>query len=302
MWRIRLYNMHGTKNKPSGLSLWAAAALLLAAAVLALYLVFLRPRPIRQRRGIPLRAPRPAVQAGSRSADDRDIPLLSEDEKLLYSTVMDQRPIELPVFYYLLKKVRGMRLEDLRSLAAPRITYETYVDNPASARGRVDRVSGTLFRLKRTALPPNNAAGLTHVWEGQIIDRDINTYSFYLTNDPGRFAVKRDVVALYGIFFKIIVYKNRANEPFPSPLLIGKTLVRIDERRRRAGDRFKSAVAHAYRRNPVLVLLLIASCSVFVLSIVLAIRWEARAADARIRRARRLRRQTPAARPDEADL
>lgn len=286
MWRIRIYTADCTDGRRARMRTWVSIILFGAGVAAAVYLALRQPAG-RRRTRIPLAPAQLTVQPAGVEADAEP----DEGERLLYSTVVDQRPVELPVLYYVLKKVRGMTAQQLRSLADSTITYESYVDSPKLCRGRVDRVAGTLFRLKRTELHAGNASGLTRVWEGQIIDRNLDTYSFYLTDDPGPFEIKRDVVALYGVFLKIIVYTNRTGEPFPSPLLVGRSLVRIDEKRTPTRRRLRAAIAGVYQRSPVLVILLGLSCLAFVTLTCLAVRWENRKADARVRR---LRRRGPA--------
>ena len=94
-------------------------------------------------------------------------------------------------------------------------------------------VKGHLPRLVKTSLDPSKA-GLAAVYEGQVMDRSLNVYSFRLTEsprpvfEPGKVQIKdARHVRLRGIFMQIVVYQNRAQEDVATPLILGRRLVDI---------------------------------------------------------------------------
>ncbi|MBM4047835.1 MAG: hypothetical protein FJ279_22245 [Planctomycetes bacterium] len=153
----------------------------------------------------------------------------------LLLTVQDQEPLEKEPFYYLLRRVREMTHEELDSLRDPAITFDSYVDTPDRCRGKVHQVMGTLFRLQPTPLPADNPTGLPTLYEGQIVDRDVNMFSFYVLEEPGNVRLKEDSVLLNGVFLKVIAYKARSGQFHASPLLIGKRLVKVPQQHPRGG-------------------------------------------------------------------
>lgn len=170
-------------------------------------------------------------------------PLPPEKERALLAKLADQVPLRAPLhheaYYYLLNKVQNMTDAELEKDLDTTVAYADCARRPKEIRGRVVEVSGTLLRLERTPLNLSKA-GLSAVYEGQIMDRDQHIYSFFLSEPPQPSLVPGDVrvrdsrrVRLRGVFMQVLVYENREDPPkhVATPLIIGRRLVEIRKRR-----------------------------------------------------------------------
>ena len=162
-----------------------------------------------------------------------------DEERALLSQIVDQVPLGVrehrEAYYYLINKVHRLTDAQLAEELDPEVTYFDYAKQPEIIRGSVVEVSGMVMRLEMTPLDPSKA-GLAAVYEGQIMDRKSNIYSFVLTEPPappfapGRIRVRNALRArLRGIFMQILVYGNREVPPkdVATPLIIGRRLERL---------------------------------------------------------------------------
>lgn len=155
--------------------------------------------------------------------------LSTKEEQELLSTVVDQEPLEKKPYFYMLAKVNAMTDAQIDAAVDPTITYDTFADNPASARGRIVKLQGHLKRLKETRITDVIGSGFESVWEGNLIDNDLRVISFVLTQPPpkGVFEPGRDIAIVKGVFLKNIVYRDRGGGFTASPLIIAKKLVKV---------------------------------------------------------------------------
>ena len=164
-------------------------------------------------------------------------PLSSIDERKLLGHVVDQRPLGVrehaQAYYYFLKKAHHVTEAELEAEVNPEVTYASFIDEPSIVRGSAVRVRGALLRLARTPLGDPGKAGLSAVYEGQILSADNRVYSFVLTEppqapyEPGRVRMRDGLrVGLAGFFLQVIVYANRQTPPVAvaTPLIIGRRL------------------------------------------------------------------------------
>jgi len=178
-------------------------------------------------------APSP-VAPGSASAWKLRTPA---QERALLARIVDQAPLAVrehrEAYYYLLNKVHRMTEAELDAQLDLSVGYGQFAHQADIVRGSVVEVKGHLLRLVETPLDPSKA-GLPAVYEGQIMDRSLNVYSFRLTEsprpmfEPGKVQIKdARHVRLRGIFMQVVVYQNRAQKDVATPLILGRRLVDI---------------------------------------------------------------------------
>ena len=162
-----------------------------------------------------------------------------EKERALLARIIDQAPLAVrehrEAYHYLLNKLHHMTDAQVAAEADPTISYADYVGQPEIVRGSMVEVAGRLLRLEKTGLDQDKA-GLTAVYEGQIMDAKGHLYSFCLTKppsapfSPGTVRFEDGLrVRLQGVFMQIIVYRDRHIPPrnVATPLIIGRRLIEM---------------------------------------------------------------------------
>ena len=176
-----------------------------------------------------------APEAYALPPDDDWEPLSREEERELLAPIVDQVPLGVrehrEAYYYLINRVRRMTHEEMGERLDTDVEYQDYELQPHVIRGAVVQARGLVMRLEKTDLA-SDKAGLPSVWEGQMVDRRNQLYSFVLTeppHEPFRVGLRMaDGVwgDLRGIFMQVIAYPNREDPPqyVATPLIIGKGL------------------------------------------------------------------------------
>ncbi len=150
--------------------------------------------------------------------------IVSEDERTRLDSVPDDKsPIGHAQLMLLLRKVQAMSADELRSLADPAVGYTALGVAPEKHRGRVVRFVGTLARVAKSNIDAS-AAGVSQLYEGQVIGRHYRVYSFYVIDEPAGFKVGKDVVELVGVFFRHIIYETQEGGCRRTPVLIAKEI------------------------------------------------------------------------------
>jgi hypothetical protein len=178
-------------------------------------------------------APTPVESDDFRKAD---LPSPDQERELL-ARVQDQFPLSVKeqkeAYYLLLKKARVWSQDELESAADRKIRYDDFAAQPRIIRGAVVEVHGQLLRLVPTAMD-RAQSGFSAVYEGEILDRDQHVYSFVLTETPsaeflpGQVSLANHVaVKLSGFFLQVLAHRSKEGDLFASPLIIGKSLVKV---------------------------------------------------------------------------
>jgi len=141
----------------------------------------------------------------------------------ILNDVEDLQPIEKGPYFEALKAVRAMPETAFTQPGLPTVTLADLLQDPVRFRGRLVTIRGNLRRLERQALGPN-AAGLTHVHEGQIRHGRSGFYTFVVIDDPPTGIQVGRSVAVAGVFFKVWVYRDRRGTLRQTPLLMGRRL------------------------------------------------------------------------------
>ena len=228
----------------------------------------------------------PCVAEEGQAVNDEKERIMSGTDRLILETVVDQDQVEKDVLYYLLRKLRGLSYEEIDSNADLSITMEHYATVPEKCRGRVVQVRGRLMRLAVTKLP-DLSLGMDHIYEGQIVDRELDMYSFYILEEPVGIQVMDDEVVLNGYFLKQLVYQNRKVLPdgtrglTATPLIVGRRLLRIARPAPRTGSVLNEIVASLYKRNPPVFILLVVSIVVFGVLVRMQVQRKAKEREAR---------------------
>jgi len=159
--------------------------------------------------------------------------LTPEAERRLLAELIDQAPLGVwenaQAYYYLLGKVHHMTDDQVDAAWDSSLSYDAIASDPEVARGAVVQAQGHVLRLVRTELDAS-VAGLSAIWEGQMLDADRRVYSFVLTEEPelggyGAAIQTRDGLraGIRGIYMQTIVYESRGGL-VATPLLIARRL------------------------------------------------------------------------------
>ncbi|MBI2194310.1 MAG: hypothetical protein HYU36_20220 [Planctomycetes bacterium] len=172
------------------------------------------------------------------------------------------RSLEEGAYYYLVRQVSKRSHDQLRTECTPATWREVFV-SPTDHRGKVVQVTGNLLSLKVMPLSADrneNPTGIHEVYFGQIVDKEFKFWTFILTEKPEETILIKDLVRVYGLFFKVWEYETNIPNAFKlTPVVVARDFVQVQ-----------------FQENHLVKWCIVALVVVTGLVLFVAVRWERR--------------------------
>ncbi|MHC4605844.1 MAG: hypothetical protein ACYTAF_02795 [Planctomycetota bacterium] len=128
------------------------------------------------------------------------------------------------VYKHVLRKLHGMTDAEVEALSGGDFPYGDGMRNPASYRGRVWRIAGTILTLRMEQITVPQTP-IREVFPGVAYLGSDRPFLFHLINKPDPLHPQQDLVEVYGVFVKIITVGSRGRR-ISAPLFLARSAKR----------------------------------------------------------------------------
>lgn len=152
----------------------------------------------------------------------------------ILSDVQDYTPINEEMlkekgYEYLLYYLKSIKPEDLKQKAHV-VDYSNYFEETSKIRGQIVSITGLIVLSDPIRLPKPLPGNQEFIYRTYIVDPSGNEGSIIdLLEKPVNFELRRDLVRIYGIFYKIAKYEGRKGE-VEAPISLGIKVVHVKEK------------------------------------------------------------------------
>jgi len=143
-------------------------------------------------------------------------PALSPDDA--FNRHIQDHTASIPdfVYFHVMRKLAAMTPEEIEGSCAGEFPYDTAEENPASLRGRVWHVTGTILTLRfQTFSGPDDTK--SQAYSGAAYTGPGEAFFFHVVEKPPVLYLDEDMVELYGVFVKMVMMgppERRTSVPF----------------------------------------------------------------------------------------
>jgi hypothetical protein len=151
------------------------------------------------------------------------------------NTPLDDKMFKEKGYAYLVHYLSSVKQEDLKQRSRV-LTYDDFLVDSDNMRGQFVAITGLIIKSGPVRLPAPLPGGLDIIYRSYIVDPSGSEgYIVDTIEKPADFALRRDLVRVYGIFYKIATYEGKKGS-LDAPLTLGIKVVRIQEAMAAASD------------------------------------------------------------------